>query len=87
MLNGQMNLLQSEQVMGEQMLEITVTKFHYLTSANRQHLKLMTTYNNYHCQAHWLADTLKISLMYNHVLWNNFLKKIYKKGDKQFFVS
>ena len=58
------------------MIEITVTKFHYLTSTNRQHLQLMTTYNNSHCQAHLLADLPTIPLMYNLVLWNNFLKKM-----------
>ena len=57
------------------MIEITVTK--YLTSTNQQ-LQLMTTYNNYHCQAHMLADLLTIPLMYNLVLWNNFLKKTKK---------
>ena len=64
------------------MIEITVTKFHYLTSANRQHLQLMTTYNNPHSQAHLLADTLTIPLMYNLGLWNNFLKK--KKRPEKF---
>ena len=33
------------------------------------------TYNNYHCQAHLLADILTIPLMYSVILWNNFLKK------------
>ena len=36
---------------------------------------MLTTYNNSHCQAHLLADTLKIPLMYNPVFWNNFQKK------------
>ena len=40
----------------------------------------MTTYNNSHCQAHLLADLLTIPLMYNLVLWNNFLKKKKKKN-------
>ena len=31
-------------------------------------------YNNSHSQAHSLAYTLTIPLMYNLVLWNNFLK-------------
>ena len=35
----------------------------------------MTTCNNSHCQAHLLADLLTIPLMYNLVLWKNFLKK------------
>ena len=33
----------------------------------------MTTYNNSHCQAHLLADLITIPLMYNLILWNNFL--------------
>ena len=61
--------------------EITVTKqLHYLTSTNRQQLHLMKTYNNYHCQAHLLADLLTIPLMYSLILWNNFLKKKKKKN-------
>ena len=47
-----------------------------LTSTNRQHLQLMTTYNNSLCQAHLLADLLTIPLMCNLVLWSNF-QKIY----------
>ena len=41
------------------------------------HIK--TTYNNSHCQAHLLADLLTIPLMYNLVLWNNFLKNTKKQ--------
>ena len=52
-----------------------------ITSTNRQHLQLMTTYNNYHCQAYLLADLITIPLMYNLVLWNNFLKKIKNKKN------
>ena len=51
------------------------TEYIYLTSTNRKHLQLMTTYNNSHCQTHLLADLITIPLMYNLVFWNNFLKK------------
>ena len=34
--------------------------FHDFTFTNQQQLHLFTTYNNYHCQAHLLADLLKI---------------------------
>ena len=47
----------------------------YLTSTNGQHIQLMTTYNNSHCQAHLLADLITIPLMYNLKLWNNFHKR------------
>ena len=48
----------------------------------------MTTYNISNCQAHSLADTLTISLMYKLVLWNNFQKKIVcKKTPKQRFCN
>ena len=35
------------------------------------------------CQAHLLADPLTISLMYNLVLWNNFLKKKNERKKKE----
>ena len=38
------------------------------------------------CQAHLLADPLTIPLMYNLVLWNNFLKKT-KKKQENFIVE
>ena len=38
--------------------------------------------NNSHCQAHLLADLLKIPFMYILALWNNFLKKKKKKKEE-----
>ena len=48
---------------------------HNFTFTNQQQLHWFTTYNNYHCQAHLLADFLKIPLMY--ILYSGiiFLKK------------
>ena len=58
------------------MIEITIQNNFIISLAQTdKHLQLMTTYNNYHCRAHLLADLIIIPLMYNLLPWNNFLKK------------
>ena len=64
----------------EQDQDNTVTNSVCFKIPNKNKLTTLTVVdNNYHCQAHSLADTLKIPLMYNPVLWNNFHKKNFVK--------